>query len=112
VEEDKHGGQKFSPTGAPMYDYPKYSDQCVNDYARTDSGEDFAESMVAALKKSGILYSEKLNFLQERFLKKIKSHDKKTKVSSVVKRGEDVELPKLPVPFKYKLEKSRIRIIE
>ncbi|MFQ5953239.1 MAG: hypothetical protein ACE5JK_07550, partial [Candidatus Omnitrophota bacterium] len=76
--------------------------RCVSNYALLEPKEDLCESMVAAIKNPGVLDRERLEFLRGRLLKPLE--DVSGKVALPVKhiQGEDVSLPKLQSPIRFK----------
>ncbi len=85
--------------------------RCVTDYAKFSPDEDICESLVAAVNNPTTLDDERLQFIQDRWLKDIRplSPDE---ISIARKSKEEVVLPKIPETVKYKIRASTFIIQE
>jgi len=76
-------------------------EKCVDDYAKINPEEDICESMVAAIWKPEVLDPEKLQFL-DREMGIEQAREKQLPIRIVKKTGNDIALPSLEGPIKFR----------
>jgi hypothetical protein len=94
------------------YQYSGDEERLVSSYASTQPSDDICEAMVAALMNPQGLDMERLEYLQQHFLRQQPAGSDKLKSKYKVSEGEEVTLPKIISPVKYSISTSQIRIVK
>ena len=88
----------------------KYPEKCVNDYAKKSYEEDIPESVVAALRNQKALDPEKLSFIKNKLPSEV-DVEKAPEVSIQRRSGNDIELPKVESPVRFKRRVGAIKFL-
>ena len=94
------------------YQYSGDEERLVSSYASTQPSDDICEAMVAALMNPQGLDMERLEYLQQHFLRQQPAGSDKLKSEYKVSEGEKVTLPKIISPVKYSISTLQIRIVK
>lgn len=89
----------------------EHPEKCVTEYAKYAPEEDISESMVAALRNPKILDPERLQFLKDNLLIKIKEQ-KLSEIEAKRLTNSELELPAIESPIKFKINLNKIKIYE
>jgi hypothetical protein len=85
-------------------------EKCPTEYARFSPGEDICESLVEAIKSPDLLDPERLKTLQENWLKAI-DYNPSVEVIANRKIADQISLPTIPEPLKYKVKIGRKLVV-